>query len=141
MSLCSFSIMANTSALRVTSPSTRWISCYTGNFESIRGVMEHIARIGDSITVPDCATTGTVNAITVGVSKATDQDRTFVYEIEAEQGLIRSVRHRRVDYGIFGFHSRASCCASAIWGGVSRACSCANSYRTVSSTARRSKGF
>ena len=45
--------------------------------------------IGDYITVPDCAPTGTVKAIKVGVSGATGQDRMLFYEIETEQGQIR----------------------------------------------------
>ena len=44
--------------------------------------MEHVARIGDSITVSDHVTTGTVNAITVGVSEATGKDRMFVYRLK-----------------------------------------------------------
>ena len=51
--------------------------------------MEHIARIGDYITVPDCATTGTVKAIKNGVPEATEPDQMLIYEIETEQGLMR----------------------------------------------------
>ena len=51
--------------------------------------MEHIASIGDYITVPDCATTGTVKAIKNGGPEATEPDQMLIYEIETEHGLMR----------------------------------------------------
>ena len=51
--------------------------------------MEQIAKIGDYITVPDCATTGTVKAINRGDSDTLDADPMLIYEIETEQGMMR----------------------------------------------------
>ena len=50
--------------------------------------MEHIAKIGDYITVPSCATIGTVTGIKEGVA-AIGSDPMLVYEIETTQGLMR----------------------------------------------------
>ena len=51
--------------------------------------MEQIAKIGDFITVPDCATTGTVKAINEGDSDTVDTDPMLIYEIETDQGMMR----------------------------------------------------
>ena len=51
--------------------------------------MEQIAKIGDYITVPDCATTGTVKAINEGGSDTLDTDPMLIYEIETVQGMMR----------------------------------------------------
>lgn len=51
--------------------------------------MEQIAKIGDYITVPDCATTGTVKAINEGDSDTVDTDPMLIYEIETDQGMMR----------------------------------------------------
>ena len=51
--------------------------------------MEQIAKIGDYITVPDCATTGTVKAINEGDSDTLDADPMLIYEIETDQGTMR----------------------------------------------------
>ena len=51
--------------------------------------MEQIAKIGDYITVPDCATTGTVKNIKEGSGDAIGQDPILVYEIETDQGMMR----------------------------------------------------
>jgi len=51
--------------------------------------MEQIARINDYISVPDCATTGTVKEITAGGPDAIGQDSMPVYEIETSQGMMR----------------------------------------------------
>lgn len=51
--------------------------------------MEQIAKIGDYITVPDCATTGTVKNIKEGSGDAIEQDPMLVYEIETDQGMMR----------------------------------------------------
>jgi len=50
--------------------------------------MEHIAKIGDYITVPDCATTGTVKGIKES-GQDTAQDQMLLYEIETDQGMMR----------------------------------------------------
>lgn len=50
--------------------------------------MERIAKIGDYITVPDCATTGTVKGIKES-GQDTAQDHMLIYEIETDQGLMR----------------------------------------------------
>ena len=49
--------------------------------------MEHIAKIGDYITVPNCATVGTVKNIKEG-GAAIGPDPMLVYEIETDQGLM-----------------------------------------------------
>ena len=51
--------------------------------------MEQIAKIGAYITVPDCATTGTVKDIKEGSGDAIGQDPMLVYEIETDQGRMR----------------------------------------------------
>jgi hypothetical protein len=51
--------------------------------------MEQIAQIGDYITVPDFATTGTVKDIKDGGRDAIGQDPMLVYEIETVQGMMR----------------------------------------------------
>ena len=51
--------------------------------------MEQIAKIGAYITVPDCATTGTVKNIKEGSGDAIGQKRILVYEIETDQGMMR----------------------------------------------------
>jgi hypothetical protein len=51
--------------------------------------MEQIAKIGDYITVPDCATTGTVKTIKGGDSDTLDADPMLIYEIETSQGMMR----------------------------------------------------
>ncbi|RPH79179.1 MAG: hypothetical protein EHM80_08490 [Nitrospiraceae bacterium] len=51
--------------------------------------MEHIAKIGDYITVPDCATTGTVKAIKESGRNRSAQDQMLIYEIETDQGTMR----------------------------------------------------
>ena len=51
--------------------------------------MEQIVKIGDYITVPDCATTGTVKAINEGDSGTLDTDPMLIYEIETDQGMMR----------------------------------------------------
>ena len=48
--------------------------------------MEQVAKIGDYITVPDCATTGTVKAINEGDSDTLATDPMVIYEIETDQG-------------------------------------------------------
>jgi len=50
--------------------------------------MEHIAKIDDYITVPSCATTGTVKAIKES-DAAIGSDPMLIYEIETNQGLMR----------------------------------------------------
>ena len=50
--------------------------------------MEHIAKIGDYITVPNCATIGTVTGIKEG-GAAIGSGPMLVYEIETTQGLRR----------------------------------------------------
>jgi hypothetical protein len=50
--------------------------------------MEHIAKIGDYITVPDCATTGIVKGIKES-RQDTAQDQMLIYEIETVQGMMR----------------------------------------------------
>jgi hypothetical protein len=50
--------------------------------------MEHIAKIGDYITVPNCATIGTVTGMKEG-GAAIGSDPMLVYEIETTQGLMR----------------------------------------------------
>ena len=51
--------------------------------------MEQIAKIGDYITVHDCATTGTVKAINEGDSETLDTDPMLIYEIKTDQGMMR----------------------------------------------------
>ena len=51
--------------------------------------MEQIGKIGAYITVPDCATTGTVKNIKEGSGDAIGQKRILVYEIETDQGMMR----------------------------------------------------
>lgn len=50
--------------------------------------MEQIAKIGDYITVPNCATIGTVKNIK-DASDAIGSDPMLIYEIETNQGLMR----------------------------------------------------
>jgi hypothetical protein len=50
--------------------------------------MEHIAKIGDHITVPNCATIGTVKGIKEG-DTAISSDPMLIYEIETNEGLMR----------------------------------------------------
>ena len=50
--------------------------------------MEHIAKIGDYVNVPNCATIGTVTGIKEGVASI-GSDPMLVYEIETTQGLMR----------------------------------------------------
>ena len=51
--------------------------------------MEQIGKVGAYITVPDCATTGTVKNIKEGSGDAIEQDPMLVYEIETDQGMMR----------------------------------------------------
>jgi len=51
--------------------------------------MEQIAKIGDYITIPDCATTGTVKDIKSGDGDVLAPDPMLIYEIETDQGLMR----------------------------------------------------
>ena len=51
--------------------------------------MEQIAKIGDYITVPDCATTGTVKSIKESGQDASAQEQMLIYEIETDQGMMR----------------------------------------------------
>ena len=51
--------------------------------------MKHIAKVGDYITVPDCATTGTVKEIRTGSREVTSDDPMLIYEIETVEGLMR----------------------------------------------------
>lgn len=51
--------------------------------------MEQIAKIGDYITVPDCATTGTVKDIKESGQDASAQEQMLIYEIETDQGMMR----------------------------------------------------
>lgn len=55
----------------------------------VKGIMEQIVKIGDYITVPDCATTGTVKAINGGDSDTLDADPMLIYEIETVHGTMR----------------------------------------------------
>ena len=50
--------------------------------------MEQIAKIGDYITVPNCATIGTVKEIKDG-GAAIGSDPMLIYEIETNQGPMR----------------------------------------------------
>ena len=50
--------------------------------------MEQIAKIGDYITVPNCATIGTVKDIKKG-GAAIGSDPMLIYEIETNEGLMR----------------------------------------------------
>ena len=43
--------------------------------------MEHIAKIGEYITVPDCTTTGTVKNIRSEAGEALRSDPMLIYEI------------------------------------------------------------
>ena len=52
-------------------------------------IMEQIAKIGAYITVPDCATTGTVRNIKERSEDAIGQECILVYEIETDQGMMR----------------------------------------------------
>jgi hypothetical protein len=47
--------------------------------------MEQIAKIGDDITVPDCATTGTVKGIKESGQDASAQEQMLIYEIETDR--------------------------------------------------------
>ncbi len=51
--------------------------------------MVQIAKIGDYITVPDCATTGTVKDIKDGGEDAISPNSMLIYEIETPQGMMR----------------------------------------------------
>ena len=51
--------------------------------------MEQIAKIGDYITPPDCATTGTVKTIEERSADAIGQNPISVYEIQTDQGMMR----------------------------------------------------
>ena len=51
--------------------------------------MEQIAKIGDYITVPDCATTGTVKEIRSGDGAALGPEPMLIYEIETVHGMMR----------------------------------------------------
>ena len=51
--------------------------------------MEQIAKVNDYISVPDCATTGTVKDIKAGDPDATSPDPIPIYEIETSQGMMR----------------------------------------------------
>ena len=51
--------------------------------------MEQIAKIGDYITVPDCATTGTVKEIRNGDGVALGPEPMSIYEIETVHGIMR----------------------------------------------------
>jgi hypothetical protein len=51
--------------------------------------MDQIAKINDYISVPDCATTGTVKDIKAGGHDAIGQNPMPVYEIETPQGMMR----------------------------------------------------
>jgi hypothetical protein len=51
--------------------------------------MEQIAKVNDYISVPDCATTGTVKDIEVGSRDAINPDPMPIYEIETSQGMMR----------------------------------------------------
>ena len=53
-----------------------------------RGIMEQIAKINDSISVPDCETTGTVKDIKTG-HDAISPDVVPIYEIDTSQGMMR----------------------------------------------------
>jgi hypothetical protein len=52
-------------------------------------MMEHIAKIGDYITVPDCATTGTVKDIRSEAGEALGSDPMLIYEIKTVHGMMR----------------------------------------------------
>ncbi len=45
-------------------------------------MMEHIAKIGEYMTVPDCTTTGTVKDIRSEAGEALGSDPMSIYEIE-----------------------------------------------------------
>ena len=51
--------------------------------------MEQIAKIGEYITPPDCATTGTVKGIKESDLDPTSTDPMLIYEIETNQGMMR----------------------------------------------------
>ena len=51
--------------------------------------MEQIAKVNDYISVPDCATTGTVKHIKAGSRDAPSLDRMSIYEIETSHGMMR----------------------------------------------------
>jgi hypothetical protein len=50
--------------------------------------MEHMAKIGDYITVPNCTTIGTVKGIKQSEA-AIGSDPMLIYEIETNEGLMR----------------------------------------------------
>ncbi len=50
--------------------------------------MEQIVKVNDYISVPDCATTGTVKDIKSGVRDATSPNTMPIYEIETSQGMM-----------------------------------------------------
>ena len=52
-------------------------------------IMEQIAKIGDYITVPDSATTGTVKDIKAEGRDAIGPNSMLIYEIEISQGMMR----------------------------------------------------
>jgi hypothetical protein len=51
--------------------------------------MERIAKINDYISVPDCATTGTVKDIKAEGRDAIGPNSMLIYEIETSQGMMR----------------------------------------------------
>ena len=55
----------------------------------VKWTMEQIVKIGDCITVPDCATTGTVKSISGGGSDTLEADPMLIYEIETVHGTRR----------------------------------------------------
>lgn len=55
----------------------------------IGGIVEQIVNITDDISVPDCATTGTVKDIQDGGEDAISPNSMLIYEIETPQGMMR----------------------------------------------------
>ena len=51
--------------------------------------MEQVAKVNDYISVPDCATTGTVKHIKAGDRDAPSLDPLQIYEIETSHGMMR----------------------------------------------------
>jgi hypothetical protein len=51
--------------------------------------MEQIANINEYISVPDCATTGTVKDIEAGGRDAIGPNSMMIFEIETSQGTMR----------------------------------------------------
>ena len=51
--------------------------------------MDRIAKINDYISVPDCATTGTVKDIKAEGLDAIGPNSMLIYEIEISQGMMR----------------------------------------------------